>query len=363
MAKPGGRGSILALMVAIALATCSLATAGCGKSGSGNHPQTMTLEQKVGQVLLVGFEGTSVTPALESLLNRVRPGGVILFGRNVTGADQLKSLVQALQEIALAGNGQPLFVAVDQEGGQVRRLAWLDDATAQADITSSEQAYELGRRRADALKQLGINLDLAPVLDMAGPGDFLYAHGRILPGSPQNVGVLGLNLIQGQKDGGIFSAAKHFPGYGGITYDPETTVIPAMPGLPEVSQFQAAVQAQPEFVMTANVIYQSIDPDRPFSLSPAGIGFLRAILPGDYLVITDDLASKVLIERFTLPEAAVLAGEAGADILLISSNQSAEVVAAYDRLLEAVRSGEISQGAIDDTVSRIVHLKQRLTKP
>jgi len=363
MSKPGGRARFLALTIAVALAAYSVAASGCGQSGSGDHPQSMTLEHKVGQFLLVGFEGTSMTPALQSLLETVHPGGVILFGRNVTGADQLKSLVQSLQAVALADNGQPLFVAIDQEGGQIRRLTWLDDATAQADIASSERAYKLGLRRAKALSQMGINVNLAPVLDMAGPGDFLDEYGRIFPGGPEIVGELGFNLIQGQKEGGVFSAAKHFPGYGGITYDPETTMIPVMPGVPEISQFQAALPAQPEFVMTANVIYESIDPDQPFSLSPAGIGFLRETLPGDYLIITDDLASKVLKERFTLPETVVLAGKAGADILLISSNQSDEVVAAYDRLLEAVRRGEISQGAVDDTVSRIVRLKQLLAKP
>ena len=363
MSKPGGRVSILAVPLAITLATCLFLTTGCGKPESNNHADSMTLERKVGQLLLVGFEGTSMTPELENLLNTVHPGGVILFGRNVTGADQLKSLVRSLQATSLEDSGQPLFVAIDQEGGQVRRLAWLDDALAQADITGSEQAYELALRRAEALSQLGINLNLAPVLDLAGPGDFLYKYGRILPGDAQNVGVLGLNLIRGQKDGGIFSAAKHFPGYGGINYDPETTIIPVMPGLPETSQFQTALQARPEFVMTANVIYQSVDPNLPFSLSPAGIGFLRGNLAGDYLIITDDLASKALKDTYTLPAAAVLASQAGADILLISSNQSGEVVAAYDRLLEAARSAELSQSTIDDAVSRIVSLKGRLAQP
>ncbi len=363
MAKPGGHKRWFAMATAIAIASCSLAAAGCGRSGPGGDTNSMTVEHKVGQLLLVGFEGTSMTPQLEDLLETVHPGGVILFSRNVSDAGQLGSLIRSLQEVAMADSGQPLFVAVDQEGGQVRRLSWLDETTAQSDIASSEQAYDLGRRRADALAQLGINLNLAPVLDIAAPGDFLYRYNRVLPGTPQDIGTLGLNVIRGQQEGGIFSAAKHFPGYGGITYNPETDAIPVLPSLPETSQFQIAAGAQPEFVMTANVVYESIDPDLPFTLSAAGIRFLRETLPGDYLIITDDLASKVLQERFTLPGATVLAAEAGADVLLLSSIQQAEVVAAYERLLQTVAAGQINQGSIDDRVFRIVQLKQQLARP
>ncbi len=363
MSKPGGHRASPAAMVVLALLIAAFAAAGCAGPNRHVEPQIMPLEQAVGQLLMVGFEGKTISPELENLLTTVHPGGVILFGRNIEDAGQVNELVQSMQQVAQADTGQPLFVAVDQEGGQVRRLTWLDDATAAADIASSQQAYELGHLRGQALEQLGINLNLAPVLDMAAPEDFLYRYGRVLPGGPDAVGILGLNLIQGQADGGIFSTAKHFPGYGGIAYNPETTAIPVLPTYPEIGQFQLAMAAHPEFVMTANVIYNSLDPSLPFSLSPAGIEFLRRTLNGDYLVITDDLASKVLQEKFTLPETLVLARNAGPDILLVSSNQAAQVIAAYRRLLDSVRSGEVDETAVYEAVAKITSLKERVARP
>ncbi len=363
MSEPGGLRAALVVMFALVLLAGVFSQAGCEKPSQEGEPQEMPLEKAVGQILMVGFEGKTMTPEVENLLKIVHPGGVILFGRNIEDAQQLSSLVESMQGVALADSGQPLFIAIDQEGGQVRRITWLDDAMAPADIATAQRAYELGRLRGQGLGQMGINLNLAPVLDMAVPGDFLYRYGRILPGGPDSVGTLGLNLIRGQSDGGIFSTAKHFPGYGGITYDPETAAIPVLQDYPEIMQFQLAMAAQPEFVMTANVVYNSLDPRLPFSLSSTGIEFLRRTLPGDYLVITDDLASKVLQERFSLPETVVLARQAGADILLVSSNQSTQVIAAYQRLLDAVRGGTINEETLSETVARIKRLKERVPLP
>ncbi len=363
MAKKGRQPSLIALLVAVTLAACGFASSGCGGSSSPPTPDGMTLEVKIGQLFMIGFDGTHMTPELEDLLRTVHPGGVILFGRNVQDAQQVAALTHAMQEVALDDTGQPLLVAIDQEGGQVRRLPWLDDTTAQADIRSADQAYALGRLRGEALASLGINLNLAPVLDVAGPGDFLYRSGRILPGTAENIGVLGSNIVSGQTAGGIFSCVKHFPGYVGIDYDPETVAIPMMAAPPDSTAFVIATGAQPAMVMTANVIYNSLDPDLPFSLSSAGIAYLRNTLAGDYLVITDDLASKVLQERYTLPETTVLACRAGADILLVSLNLSAQVEATYRRLVEAVRNGEVSEAAVGRTVARILNLKAQLTQP
>ncbi len=363
MAKRGGQPSRLALLAAITLAACAFLTVGCGNSSSPPPPVGTALEHKVGQLLMIGFDGTQMTSELESLLRTVHPGGIILFGRNVQDPRQLAALTQALQQVAEDDSGQPLLVAIDQEGGQVRRLAWLNDATAAADITGTNQAYALGLLRGEELAALGINLNLAPVLDLAGPGDFLYRYGRILPGTPDEVGILGKSIVSGQAAGGIFSAVKHFPGYVGIDYDPETAALPELPAPPDTTPFVLASAAGPELVMTANVIYRSLDPDLPLSLSPEGIGYLRSTLAGDYLIITDDLASVVLQERYTLPEAAVMARRAGADILLVSSNRSAQVTETYRRLVDAVKNGEISEGAVDETVARLVSLKERLLKP
>ncbi len=178
----------------------------------------MSIQQRIGQMFMIGIDGTTLTPEAEDLIRTVRPGGVILFGSNIQDAGQLTQLTADLQDFSLRETGLPLFISTDQEGGTICRVRWLDDAVPEANITSTEQAYQTGFNRAQALKALGINQNLAPVLDIGVEGDFLTKYGRCFQGTPQEIGELGESVISGQKDGGIMSTAKHFPGYGGISF-------------------------------------------------------------------------------------------------------------------------------------------------
>ncbi|MBC7247571.1 MAG: glycoside hydrolase family 3 protein [Actinobacteria bacterium] len=361
---------ILVLALVLALGA---APAGCGRSSRGGNGgedggsggddgalDALTLEQKVGQLFLVGIEGTEVTPEIERLFREVHPGGVVLFSRNIVDEGRLKRLISDLQELSHADSGLPLLVAVDQEGGEVSRLGWLEDRVPQAQVADPEQAYRMALARARGLAEVGINLNLAPVLDLGVRGDFLTRHRRTFSGGPEEVGEMGKSAISGQRDGGILSCAKHFPGYGGIDYDPENERLAVVPSLPEFSQFQAAAAADPEFVMTANVIYRELDPEVPFTLSPSCIAFLREKVAGEYLVVSDDLASKVLKEAYGLGSTVVHACKAGVQVLLISGYEKGDVETAYTALLEAARSGEITEEELDAHVAGILRLKQRL---
>ena len=364
------RGTIAAVAFVLVLVLC-IAAAGCartspdGNGGNGNGGDDplrgLSLEQKVGQLFLIGFEGTAVTPELEQLFAAVHPGGVILFGRNIESEAQLAQLISGLQALADAAGGKPLFVAIDQEGGEIVRIDWLGDDTPQSQVTSAAQAYDLGLARAQGLAGLGINLNLAPVLDIGVPGDFLTRYGRTFPGSAQEVGELGRSAISGQRDGGVFSTAKHFPGYGGITYDPENERLAVVPDLPEISQFQVAAAAEPEFVMTANVVYSELDPELPFTLSPAGISYLKENVAGDYLIVSDDLATKVLKEAYGLEGTVTRAAQAGVEILLISGHEAGDVEAAFTAITGAVRNGSIGEEEIDERVNKILRLKEKLS--
>jgi hypothetical protein len=230
------------LLAAIVLAALIFAllfsSGGCARissdgNGGGDDPlQGLTPEQKVGQLFLFGFEGTAVTPEITQWFQETHPGGVILFARNITDATQLQQLTSDLQALANADTGLPLFIAIDQEGGEIVRIDWLEDGVSQSQMTSPEQVYQAGLTRAQGLKGLGINLNLAPVLDMGSQGDFLTQYGRTFPGTPQEVGELGKSEISGQSDGGILSTAKHFPGYGGIDYDPENDRLASVTAVP-----------------------------------------------------------------------------------------------------------------------------------
>jgi len=363
---------LLAALVMAALIVASMLAGGCGQTssdgnggggnGGGDDPlQGLTQEQKVGQLFLFGFEGTAVTPEIEQWFNEVHPGGVILFARNITDAAQLEQLTGDLQALAEADTGLPLFIAIDQEGGEIVRIDWLGDDVSQSQMTDPDQVYQAGLARAQGLKGLGVNLNLAPVLDMGVSGDFLTKYGRTFPGTPQEVGEMGKSEISGQSDGGILSCAKHFPGYGGIIFDPENENLASVDAVPEISQFQVAAEAHPAFVMTANVIYTELDPDYPFSLSPAGISFLKQSVKGDYLIVSDDLASKVLKNAYTLAGTVVQAAKAGIDVLLVAGLEAGDTQTAAAAVMQAVNGGELTQEEIDERVKKILDVKEKIS--
>lgn len=333
---------------------------GCGGSEE-SQPEQLSIDEKVGQVLMIGIQDTTLTSETEELIRTIRPGGVILFGRNIENADQLSELINNLQDLSMEETGLPLFIATDQEGGEICRIKWIDDAIPEAEITTTAQAYQIGLQRGQSLKDLGINLNLAPVLDIGVEGDFLTKSDRCFQGTPEEVGELGKSMILGQKAGGIMSTAKHFPGYGGITEDPETVEIAVKSEIPEIAQFQIAEEANPEFIMAVvDVIYEPIDTDLTFAISPNGINYLHEMIGGDYLVISDDLATATMKETYSLNETVILAVLAGVDVLLISANQPEDTQNAFNDLLEAVREEVIAEQDIDASVTKILRLKQQM---
>lgn len=319
----------------------------------------LTLEQKIGQLFLIGFEEKTLTPQLENLIKTIHPGGVLLLSRNIEDKEQLKKLIEELQKTSFEDNGLPLFIAVDQEGEPMCRIEWLYEKTPQSEIENIAQSYKIGFSRGKELKEIGINLNLAPVLDIVGPGDFLYS--RSFQKNPGETGRLARALISGQKEAGILTSVKHFPGYGGITFNPEREKLPILSKIPEISQFKTALKSQPEMVMTANVIYQDVDKNFPLTLSPRGIQFLKEELKGDFLVISDDLSSPVLKKDFSLKNTVISASRAGADILIVAGfDEPQDSFSAFNFLLEASKNGEVSEEKIEQSVLKIIKLKKNL---
>lgn len=313
-------------------------------------------EEKIGQLLIVGFEGKTLTPQFQEIFQEYRPGGVILLGSNIESETQLKKLISDLQELSLRETGLPLLIAVDQEGGPVSRVTFAKEQTAQSEIKNIEQAYQVGLDRGQELKELGINLNLAPLLDIAEEGDFL--SGRTFQKNGEEMGFLAKSLITGQKAAGILTAIKHFPGYGGITFNPEDELA-ELEKVPGTEQFEIAMTASPELVMTANVIYGDINPTLPFTFSSRGIQFLKDTLGHDVLVLSDDLAQDSLLNNFSLQDIMARPVEAGVD-LLIFSGWDIETEKGLEAYYQAFRQGKISKDKIDTALAKIISLKSQI---
>jgi len=316
------------------------------------------LREKVGQLFIVGFEGKEVSPQLEEFIKKYKPGGVLLLSKNIESQEQLKNLISGLQEISLKETGLPLFIAVDQEGKSLARIGFLSEKTDQSEIKNADEAEQVGLKRGQELKELGVNLNLAPVLDIASSGDFLFDRSFQKPAG--ETGELAKSLISGQKTAGILTCMKHFPGYGGISSSPEEE-LGTLSDVPEISQFKKAAEANPEIIMTSNLIYQQIDSSLPFPLSVKAIRYLKDNLGQGILIVSDDLDQNSLLEKFSLKDIVKKPVEAGVDILIFSGYRL-PAEKGLDEALQAAQNKEISLEKIDKAFLRITQLKKALLK-
>ena len=332
----------------------------------------LTLEEQIGQLLMVGFPGTMPTPQLMKLIQRYHVGNVILFSRNVQSARQLHELTARLQELAReGGQRQPLLIALDQENGMVQRLG--EDATifpgnmALGAVGSEQSAYEVALAAGQELRALGVNLNLAPVVDVnnnpANPVIGVRSFGE----DPRQVARLAGAQIRGYQDAGVATCIKHFPGHGDTATDSHL----AMPTVPyemerleriELVPFRSGIAAGTDCVMTAHIYFPALmgTTNLPATLSPAVIRqLLREQLGFQGVIMTDCLEMNAVSETVGVGRGAVLAKQAGNDLMLISHRYDRQL-AGLEALKAAVQAGAIAPEAIQEAAERILALKQRL---
>lgn len=329
----------------------------------------MTVEEKVGQLLIGGFEGTEIGDQATRLVQEYQVGGLILYGRNIAGAGQLVTLTNGLK--ALNGDGIPLFLSIDQEGGGVDRMPPEVRRTPGAYCVGQTGSVPAAQSYGDVLAAecaaFGLNLDFAPVLDVwSNPGNTVIGQ-RAFSADARTVAGLGPAAARRMMDQGVIPAVKHFPGHGDTAVDSHVG-LPVVDKSPEELEetelipFRAAIQSagtdgQVPAVMVAHILLTQLDPERPASLSPAVVtGLLREELGFAGAVLTDDLTMGAVTQSYGLGEAAVLAVEAGCDILLVCHGQDS-VPAVRTALLEAAASGRITTERLDESVYRILRLK------
>ncbi|MCL4425442.1 MAG: beta-N-acetylhexosaminidase [Firmicutes bacterium] len=330
----------------------------------------LSLEQKVGQMIMAGFPGPQADRGLGELITRYHFGGIILFARNITSPRQLAELNQSLQDLALQNGALPLFVSIDQEGGIVARLvegaAVPPGNMGLAAAGRENLAYEAAALMARQLRAVGVNVNFAPVLDVnnnpANPVIGVRSYGE----SPELVSRLGVEAVRGYQENGVMATGKHFPGHGDTALDSHL----ALPTIPhsrarlekvELAPFRAAMAAGLDAIMTAHITFPAIDPapGRPATLSrPVLTELLRQELGFAGLIFTDSMEMKAIADNFGTEEAAVMAVQAGADIVLVSHSYK-EQVASYQAILTAARKGDIPLGQINESVQRILQLKAR----
>src|SRR5688572_21290287 len=272
---------------------------------------SMTTDQKVGQLMLIGFDGTVVNAELRRMITDYHIGGVILFARNVQSPEQVAHLTNELQNIALE-SGQPgLFVAIDQEGGRVARLTEdtgfteFPSAMALTATGNPENARRMAAAMAAEMRAVGINVDFAPDLDVSNNPSNPVIGIRSFGSDPTRVAEYGIAFAQGLQENGILAFGKHFPGHGDTSIDSHID-LPLIPHdrarLDEVEliPFQAAIQADFAGIMSAHVTFPAIDPNPgiPATLSRAVLnGLLRDQLNFKGLIATDSLEMGALAQN------------------------------------------------------------------
>jgi beta-N-acetylhexosaminidase len=331
----------------------------------------LSLAAKVGQLFIVGFEGTEVTPALAAWLEQFAWGGVVLFGRNAKSPEQLLALLQGLQAVAQARGDLPLLIAIDQEGGRVARLKAPFTAFPSAAMlgrTGSEQlVHDVGHAIAMELRAVGITMNMAPVLDvLTNPANTVIGD-RAFSADPTCVARLGTACIRGMHAAAVLTTAKHFPGHGDTVLDshvarPVSERSAAQLAACELLPFREAIATDVDAIMTAHVVYPAWDPQSPATLSPT---ILTEVLRGELgfggAIITDDLGMSAVSDGWPWEEIPLLALRAGADVLLICHERQRQEQA-YARVLRAVQSGELPEAFVDRAVTRVVALKARLSR-
>ena len=323
----------------------------------------MTTQEKVGQLLVAGIGGTEAGEDGLQAVQDYQVGGVILFGRNVESAQQLADLTNELK--TLNGDNTPLFLCVDQEGGRVDRMPpEVDDLPSAYDyIAAGGDPLERGKVLAAQCAAFGFNLDFSTCLDIWSNPDNTVIGDRAYGSDPHTVTSAGLAVNQGLEQGGVIPVVKHFPGHGDTSTDSHVDLPVVDKTAEELEEFelipfQAAIDEGTPCVMVAHILMTQIDPDLPASLSPKVVdGLLRQEMGFDGVVCTDDLTMGAISNTYGMGEAAVMAVEAGCDLLLVC-HEADNLTAARDALLSAVDAGRISMERLDESVYRILSLKQ-----
>jgi len=343
-----------------------VASVGAVTATPGRTAAQPTMEQLVGQRFVVAMKGTTPSAGLLTRIRHGDVGGVILFGANVRSAAQVRALTASLTAAAAAGGQLRPFVLVDQEGGPTRRFLWAPPrlSAAQLGAGTAAAARAEGKATAAALRDLGVDVDLAPVVDVPHvSGSFIALQARAFSSDPQRVASLATAFARGLADGGVAATAKHFPGLGGarVSTDVSAVTIRESPARldSDLAPYRALIAAGVPLVMLSSATYTALDA-KPATWSLAAERLLRGQLGFAGVTITDALDAAGPTHGRSVASAAVLSAEAGVDLLLVTGGEL-ESWRVFERLITAAYTGTLSSTNLHRSYARIAALKERLS--
>ena len=317
----------------------------------------LSLEQQVGQLIVLSFKGTTVPPYVRDALDERRAAGVILFGKNIVGPVQLRALTLSLRRA-----GWRPIVAVDQEGGLIRRVPWVGPTRSAPEQVAAGSVRADAETAARGLRSLGITTSLAPVADVPSVRDAAISS-RAFARDPRVVSEAVRESVRGWRAGGIAAAAKHFPGIGAApatTDDAVVTIRRSRAALEKVDllPFAAAIAAGVPLVMVGHARYPALDRARIASQSrPIIEGVLRQELGFRGVVVTDSLEARASLATGSITTVSERAIRAGADLVLLTGRGSYAPV--YRHLLAVARRDSAFRARVEESVARVLALKAR----
>lgn len=322
----------------------------------------LTLEEKIGQMLIFSYNGTSLTTDASNAISQYKLGNFIHMGYNVPDGITAGLFTTELQNKIVATTKIPGFICIDQEGGRVARL--VNGGTrfignmAIAATNNPENAYLVGEATGEELRNYGINFDLAPVLDVNNNPNNPVINNRSYSDNAITVSLFGQQMIAGLAESNVMGCAKHFPGHGNTSTDSHTS-LPKITSTKEdlyaieLAPFISAIASGIDAIMTTHIIFSAIDKEYPATLSRAVLtDLLRDELGYQGIIVTDGMEMKAIADNYGVAQAAVLAVKAGADMLAYTTMNNP--ITAHQAIKEAVINGEISEARINDSVRRIL---------
>jgi beta-N-acetylhexosaminidase len=325
-------------------------------------------EQSAGQRLMVGFDGTELNPDLKFLIKTLHVGGIILFTRNLINPDQIKRLCSSIQEYARSCGQPPLFISIDQEGGKVARLNKpFTQFPGNPKMKGPEDAIHFARVTAAELTEIGVNMNLAPVLDVAPQSINSVQASRVFGHDPSWVSELGTVVIDHLQSNNIMAVAKHFPGIGRIILDPHDEIsdldvdADAMQAT-DLLPFKAAINNNVAGIMLSHIRYLSMDATWPASLSASiAHDLLRKQMGYGGVIMTDDLDMGAIKKHYNIKSVIQQILLADIDIALIC-HKGPDIENAFEEILRSLsNSNRIKEKGLQ-SLKRIMRLKTKYLK-